>query len=235
MAWKIPVLVVALVYAAIFTPALFAQETEPPPEADDTQTEEDAPEAEERDNDQVFVIGAGIGGHEFATPHNAGQQTTGLVVRSAFMQQIYAEWYAFDRVGFGLRFITFGTSVSSTTTVTVNGSTATASSEADLDVDNLLFTVNWIPLGGRRYARLGLLAGLGSSDYEFTETDSQTGTTQSSTSGTAALVGIYVDWGADGFGARFGLQFLETDLDPINGSPVDVSGREIYLDLRWAF
>ena len=44
-----------------------------------------------------------------------------------------------------------------------------------------------------------------------------------------------MDWGADGFGARFGTQYLETDLDAIDGSSVDVSGRDIYLDLRWAF
>ena len=113
--------------------------------------------------------------------------------------------------------------MTSNTTVTIGASTFEFTNEVDLDIANLLFTVNWVPLGGRRYARLGLLAGLGLTDYEFTETNGPGGTATSSTSGTAALVGIYVDWGADGFGARFGTQYLETDLDAIDGSSVDVS------------
>ena len=235
MDWKIPVLAAASVYLALSTPNLFAQDAQEAPQSQRDQDAEEAPEAPQRDNDHIVVIGAGFGGHTFATPHRAGQNTVALEVISAFMQQIYGEWYAFDQVGFGLRLITFGTSASSFTTVTVGNTTTTATSEVDLNVGNLLFTVNWVPLGGQRYARLGLLAGLGLSDYEFTESSSPAGSATESTSGPAALLGIYVDWGADGFGARFGLQFLETDLDPINGSPVDVSGREIYLDLRWAF
>ena len=38
-----------------------------------------------------------------------------------------------------------------------------------------------------------------------------------SSSGTATRLGIYVDWGGEDFGARFGANFLETDLGDTNG------------------
>ena len=243
MNWKIPVLVAGMLYSALSAASLFAQdaqETRREQESqqaqdDKTEAQETKPETRQRDNNHAVVIGTGFGGHQFATTHKAGQEPVALEVISAFMQQYYAEWYVFDTLGLGFRFTTFGTSVSSSTSVTIGGTTTTASSEADLKVNNWLFTVNWVPLGGKRYARLGVLAGLGMSDYTFTETNIPGGVETSSTSGPAALLGIYVDWGADGFGARFGTQYLATDLDPVDGSDVDASGRDVYIDLRWAF
>ncbi len=55
------------------------------------------------------------------------------------------------------------------------------------------------------------------------------------------LAGAYVDWGGEGFGARFGVNALSTDLGsiPVEGQAdpvaVDTSGQGAYLDLRWAF
>lgn len=135
----------------------------------------------------------------------------------------------------GLRFIGFDASVSASSSVTIGSTTASASSTAELVVDTVLVTAHWVPLGGRRYARMGVLAGLGMTSYEFTETNDPGPDASVTTSGPATLLGVYLDWGADGIGGRFGAQYLATSLDPVNGADVDVSGREIYVDLRWAF
>ena len=60
-----------------------------------------------------------------------------------------------------------------------------------------------------------------------------------SQSGTVGLLGLYMDWGEDGFGARVGANYLSTqynDLD-INGSKyeIDASGVDLYINLRVAF
>lgn len=237
MDWRFRALAAAIALSAQCTPGLIAPEflhAQEAPEAQQAQAGQ-AAQADERDNDQVVVIGAGFGGHAFSRTHHAESESSELDVKSALMSQYYAEWYVFDEVGVGLRFITFGTTASALTTVTLGGTTETVKDEIELNVDNWQLTVNWVPLGGSSYARLGVLAGLGISDYELAETRTPGGSDTNSTSGTAALLGVYVDWGADGFGARLGTQYLATDLGDIDGSSVDASGRDIYLDLRWAF
>ena len=192
-------------------------------------------------NDQEFVIGLGLGVHSFSQSDDVrkGSNYFGGTdeIKSAGLVQLYGEWYVFDDVGLGLRFIS------------LSGGRTYSSASQQLDqtvtVGSTLITANWILLGSQNYTRLGLIGGLGSATYEVNEkfTDSS-GTfaeydETASTDGTAALLGIYVDWGGEDFGARFGLNSLSTNLDKlkVQGQELDVdgSGVSLYLDLRWAF
>ncbi|MCZ6533454.1 MAG: hypothetical protein O7A08_10885, partial [SAR324 cluster bacterium] len=132
-----------------------------------------------------------------------------------------------EKIGFGFRRINLGV----TETISALGATA----ETKLIADSNIFTVNWVPLGADSYARLGLLAGVGNTTYEVPRTGTLLTNLSLSSSGSATLLGIYVDWGGEDFGARFGANFLETDLGDANGFSADASGRSIYFDLRWAF
>lgn len=253
MDWRFPLLTAAIAGSALFAPSLFAQDTgtapatpsaQAAPADKEAQPGKEAPPPGEKEkkedegkraNDQVVVIGYGFGQHLFATKHHTRQTTGELVITSTLVEQFYGEWYVLDRVGVGVRFLSFGEKVTSSATVGFGGTSTTVSDVLEVKVHTILATVHWVPLGGRRYGRIGFLAGLGTTTYDLSETTSPGGTDSFSTSGTATLAGGYVDWGADGFGARFGIQYLATDLAPINGDSVDVSGRETYLDFRWAF
>ncbi|MCZ6645122.1 MAG: hypothetical protein O7B79_02675 [SAR324 cluster bacterium] len=202
---NVPVLLIAIFLVGVCSPNLYAQ--------DDT-------------NDQTVVIGIGFGIHTFSETDDVRQNVFLIADDVAGMGQLYVEWYVFETIGFGIRSINLGV------TETISFGTTI---ETELSVDNNFFTVNWVPLGADSYARMGLLAGVGNSNYEVTQTVTPGGTSSISSSGSATLLGIYVDWGGEDFGARFGANFLETDLDDINGLTVDASGRSIYFDLRWAF
>lgn len=226
-----PTLLAIVCLAAVLCPPLaFAQEE---PEAEAAATGE-AADADARDNDQTFVIGAGLGSHRFIPPHEAGEPTA-LEIKSTLLSQYYGEWYVLDEIGFGLRLIHMDAAVSSSTSVSVGGVSSTARSEVEVDITTYLVTVNWVPLGGRDYARLGLLAGAGLTEYELMQTYDPGPDSTDSTSGPAALAGAYLDWGGPDFGARFGGQYLTAALDDIDGEAVEIDGSEFYLDLRWAF
>jgi len=193
------------------------------------------PRAQEGGGGQNVVIGAGFGSHAFTPSHHTETVAGNFNVSAALMTQAYAEWYVFSTLGFGLRFVSFGAGQTSSGSVTVGSTTASASNNVDVAVSNFLATVNWIPLGAEGYARLGVLAGLGVSEYSLTASSTGLPSDSVKLSGTAVLAGAYVDWGGDEFGARFGIQQLTTNLGESGGKKVDASGREFYLDLRWAF
>ena len=112
--------------------------------------------------------------------------------------------------------------------------------ESELKITGNILTVQYLPfISGDGYTRIGLMLGGGPMKYEFTQT---AGVFSDSvdTSGTGTLLGLYIDWGGDVFGARFGVGQLDTSFDQLSdpnlGSlDVDGSGTNFYLDLRWAF
>ena len=177
------------------------------------------------ENDQTAVIGVGVGFHRFSSSDDfrAPQFPFLLEIDAAGMSQLYAEWYALGTIGVGARIINLGV----TEEVRIGGSTL----QKEVTVQTNLLTLHWVPLGGRSYTRVGILVGAGSSNYKATEDASGF---SGSASGSATLAGVYVDWGGEDFGARFGAHFLDTDLDNLNGLRVDASGTAFYLDLRWA-
>ena len=203
---NISVLLVAIFFVAVDAPNLYAQ--------DGT-------------NDQTVVIGVGFGIHNFSETDKVRRTSFFITSALAGMSQLYVEWYVFEKIGFGIRSMNLGV----TETIAVFGARA----ETELIVANNFFTVNWVPREADSYARWGLLAGVGISKYEVTQSGSLVSNSSISSSGTATLLGIYLDWGGEDFGARFGANFLTTDLDAINGLSADASGNSIYFDLRWAF
>ncbi len=178
------------------------------------------------ENDQTAVFGLGFGPHRFSGSDDfrAPQSPFVLEIDAAGMSQLYVEWYALGTIGIGARIIHLG--------VVEEVQTAGPTLKKKVTVQNNLLTLHWVPLGGRSYARVGILVGAGSSNYKASE---DAFGFSGSASGSATLAGVYVDWGAEDFGGRFGVHVLETDLDSLNGRRVDASGTALYLDLRWAF
>lgn len=180
------------------------------------------------DNDQTVVIGIGAGSYSVAEDEVRPKGD-----KSQTLTHVYVEWYVLDEVGFGFR---------RSAMLNVLGFAALSLGTVDvLAVRTNMLTVNWIPYGAQDYLRIGLVAGVGNAKYEYdgvllfglAETHVET-------DGTATLGGIFVDWGGEGFGARFGFDAIGTDLDDVvvPGDPpkkADASGAAAYLDVRWAF
>ncbi|HKI99984.1 MAG TPA: hypothetical protein VKB51_16025 [bacterium] len=177
------------------------------------------------ENDQTVVIGWGLGGYDAPADDVRGD-------RKLLASHAYVEWYALDELGFGFR-----------RTVLIETGIAFLALGAfeTFSLTTNMVTVNWVPFGAQRYARLGLVAGVGTADYKYDGVFFLLGgaTRQAHTSGTATLAGAYLDWGGDGFGARLGYDMISTNLDnvTVSGSSLkaDGSGNSIYFDLRWAF
>ena len=186
-----------------------------------------APDAR-AENNQTVVLGIGAGGYVVGDDEIRPQGD-----RSQTLTHLYAEWYPVEQFGFGFR-----------RSVMLNALGFAFLGLGTLDVlavQTNMATVNWIVYGAQEYARVGLVAGAGNAQYEY---DGMVlfglGERHVKTSGSAALAGIFVDWGADGFGGRFGYDYISTDLSDVDvpgaGTlEADASGSALYLDLRWAF
>lgn len=191
-------------------------------------------------NDQEFVIGVGLGGHNFSDSDDFRQGSELFdgsdEIDSGVLFHLYAEWYLFDDIGLGVR----NTAIAGGRTYSYLDAEQTDTAS----ISALLLTVNWVPLGSEDYTRMGVMGGVGPATYtaerevKFDSGEGNTSESETST-GMATLLGIYVDWGAEGFGARFGVNYLNTDLDPIEFDgeelEVDGTGYQWYFDLRWAF
>ena len=183
-----------------------------------------------RANSQTVVFGAGFGGYNFSGLDDLRKASPGfgldMDMDIGLQSQAYLEWYALGSLGFGLRSVNVVS--------TQSGHILAFYYQQTVRVKSTLITVNWVPIGADSYARLGLLAGVGGAEYELT-LSSGSSSNATSTSGTANLLGAYLDWGAEDFGARLGVNALKTKFDNLNNAQVDGSGNGFYLDLRWAW
>ena len=113
-------------------------------------------------------------------------------------------------------------------------------------IRNQVFTINLVPFGGTRYARIVLVLGLGNGTYSAKETlaDDKDSTNNyeysGSVKGTVSLGQVYGDWGADGFGFRAGFGFLLTNYDKLEleKKTYDVNGSGLgfcAISIRYAF
>lgn len=176
-------------------------------------------------NSQFIVVGAGLGNFRYSTTDDVRAGGLGLdAFDNAAQAQLYVEWYAFGPLGFGLRQHRSG-----------GFQGGGFGYDRDVNVQALLVTGHWVVWGAQDYARVGLLAGVGPVTYEFTLTPPGGASYSDSTSGTEALLGGYLDWGGDGFGARAGVNLVATSIGDMHGASADGSGTGLYLDLRWAF
>ena len=188
--------------------------------------------AQAADNDHKVVIGLGIGGHSFSTTdevRDGGVFTPDL--NGGLVSDFLVEWYFLGNFGIGYRSVSIATGRVYTfgpVSVTEN-----------INYSAGLITANWIPFTtSDKYVRYGLLGGIGGSSMSRTWSDGSN-SVSNDTSGSASLFGGFIDWGAEGFGARFGFNSLKTSLDPFKEGAatyeVDGSGSHWYFDLRWAF
>ena len=191
--------------------------------------------------EQAVVIGFGLGIHNYSETDDVRRDFFFLEDVGG-LAQLYGEWYPFERLGFGLR----GQSIGSSETLIFFGTEFTT----EVDVNTLFITLQYLPfISDDGYVRIGLLGGIGPSTYEFTESQTIGGISDSQSSETSApavLGGVYIDWGGEDFGARFGINALRTDFDKLETPglvtpsatelrEVDGSGTNFYFDLRWAF
>ena len=189
-------------------------------------------------NDQDVVIGLDVGGGSFSTIDETRKDGVACSICSDLTSvttlNLYAEWYLFDSIVIGYR----GSSASggwelfaSNVKVTHKWTSTTS-----------FLTGNWIFWGETEYTRAGVIIGAGSSKYEYKatiEVGSDTAEEPYTTSGSASMFGIFLDWGGESFGARLGYDSIATTLDPlVIGSKsynVDGSYSGGYLGLRWAW
>ena len=189
-------------------------------------------------NDQDVVIGLDVGGGSFSTIDETRKE--GVVcsicpdLTSVTTLNLYAEWYLFDSIGIGYR----GSSASGGWELFASNVKVTHKWTST----NSLLTGNWIFWGETEYTRAGAIIGAGSSEYEYKatiEVDSVTVEAPYTTSGSASMFGIFLDWGGESFGARLGYDSIATNLDPLvirsKSYNVDGSYSGGYLGLRWAW
>ncbi len=190
------------------------------------------------ENNQTVVVGVGLGLHSFAGSDDLreGSDLFGNIdeVRVSGVTLWYIEWYVFGNIGFGFN--------SHNQTVSRSYTSGGESIDHKWNIDSYLVTLNLIPLGGTRYARMGIFVGTGTSTYKIEETVSGTSSdyeASESVSGPATTAGIYIDWGGEGFGMRAGYKYLATNFPDIETSSgdasVSASGGTLHLDFRWAF
>ncbi len=191
------------------------------------------------ENDQTVVMGVGYGIHSFneIDDTRAGSDYFGNVdeVNVAGTLRFYLEWYMFENLGLGAKLHNLG--------VSRTYSTWTSSTEQKWEINNIFATVNIVPIGGKGYARFGILAGFGPSSYQYTATTIGTGDDTSlseSKSSMATLLEAYIDWGGEAFGARLAYSSLSVAYDDLEASdgtktPISASGGAFCLDLRYAF
>jgi hypothetical protein len=91
------------------------------------------------------------------------------------------------------------------------------------------------PLDSSKYCSAGILAGLGMSKYER-KLDFSSSADDSKTSWGAVLpIGAFIDWGADGIGARFGTELLLSRYEKVDGMRPNSTGGRFYINMRYAF
>ena len=178
-------------------------------------------------NDQTYVIGIGLGGASYKEKpeffYDSEKITKGA--------NPFFEWYLFDSFGLGLKSITLQ---SADQYDYEDGKTITYQ---PLNIVSNLITINWIISGEKDYSRFGLTFGTGNSEISLSSGGSGSGY---STSGSASSLGIFFDWGADGFGARVGYDSVSNSFGEFktrsrNEKNITGTGGLGYLGFRWAF
>lgn len=170
-----------------------------------------------------MTAGFGLGGHAFSKIDGVREEGSLFnEMKYGALFNFYLEWFDGESLGMGWR--------KSYVTSTMQGSLGL---EKNVLVENTLVTLLWAPLGAGDSVLFGVMAGLGCSEYTVTIYNG--GTSKSSTSGVAVLLGVYLDWAREGLGARLGAHRLQMDLEPLNGVEVDGSGTAIHAEINYKF
>jgi len=132
-------------------------------------------------------------------------------------------------LGVGYKFQILGSSVKYST---LSGSTLDKKVEIS---NNIGYVSIYIPLDSEKYWLLGGSAGYGASNYKYTlDYSNSTPDVSYSSKGSVIPLSVFLDWGADGFGARFGYTYVMSKYPAISGSTPKGNGNQFYFDLRYA-
>lgn len=186
------------------------------------------------DNEQTVVLGFTVlGFHSFDDTDAVREQANLDAPHLAFVEHLYAEWYLAGNLGIGGQYLHVERAAI--------GGHGAAGRSVLIELTSLLFTMQYVAaVSEDGYERLGLVLGAGPARYTSRRSYASFPKKVASTHGIAARAQGYLDWGGDDFGARFGVGYLATRLDAMQGdSPPplesDAGGWQLYLDLRWAF
>ena len=182
-------------------------------------------------NDQTYVIGIGAGGASYKEKPEFFYDSEKITKGG----NINFEWYLFNSIGLGLKTV----SLQSPDSVYYNSDGTTDGEQGTyqpLTIDSNLITINWIISGEKDYSRFGLTFGAGNSKLTKITRDG----VGYSSSGSATSLGIFFDWGADGFGARLGYDSVSNSFGEFKSGSRNVknitgTGGLGYFGLRWAF
>ena len=182
-------------------------------------------------NDQTYVIGIGAGGASYKEKPEFFYDSE-IITKGG---NINFEWYLFNSIGLGLKTV----SLQSPDSVYYNSDGTTDGEQGTyqpLTIDSNLITINWIVSGEKDYSRFGLTFGAGNSRLTKMAHDG----VGYSSSGSATSLGIFFDWGADGFGARLGYDSVSNSFGEFKSGSRNVknitgTGGLGYFGLRWAF
>jgi len=182
-------------------------------------------------NDQTYVIGIGAGGASYKEKPEFFYDSE-IITKGG---NINFEWYLFNSIGLGLKTV----SLQSSDSVYYNSDGTTDGEQGTyqpLTIDSNLITINWIVSGEKDYSRFGLTFGAGYSKLTKITRDG----VGYSSSGPATSLGIFFDWGADGFGARLGYDSVSNSFGEFKSGSRNVknitgTGGLGYFGLRWAF
>ena len=185
-----------------------------------------------------FVVGGGLGAHFFINSDETREAGSDSAAIYSLGIRLFGEWYATNNIGFG----------GLMNYQIANRSYTDKSGIKDRDIDqkwtigHYFATINYLPFGIQNSTNMLLYGGLGTSVMVYDEDASGTSRNHpvsEKTSGTSLTTGICLDLGGDGFGTRFGAQYIMTNYEDLefNGEKYSVStdGLTFHVDLRWAF
>ena len=182
-------------------------------------------------NDQTYVIGIGAGGASYKEKPEFFYDSE-IITKGG---NINFEWYLFNSIGLGLKTVSLQSpdEIYFKSDGTTDGEQVTYQ---PLTINSNLITINWIISGEKDYSRFGLTFGAGISELTKMAHDG----VGYSSSGSATSLGIFFDWGADGFGARLGYDSVSNSFGEFKSGSRNVknitgTGGLGYFGLRWAF
>ena len=198
--------------------------------------------AEAEDQNYKFIIGGGLLYHTLSKSDEFNRWTTSgktYKLENLTGLEAYFEYLVINNLAVGYRhqilynYEKYDVSESQSTSKDRTRS---------IEIENQIGYVSYfIPVGERKYWRLGGVGGWGISKYEYNiARPSPELDFLESTSGTVIMLQLFADWGMDGWGGRMGYNWISTDYSAMEVSQTDErtpdgSGRGVSVNFRYAF
>ena len=185
------------------------------------------------ENDQTLVFDLGFG-FQFFNEADEFRDANTFVNNISWIGHAGAELYLFDFMGIGVK------------QLNIYGASDHLELRKEYAIQNSVATLNFVPFGSDRYARIILVVGLGKGKYnarELWEDDHDSSNNYDYTGyveGPVTLGQILADWGGDAWGLRAGVSYLLTDFDDLELGPktYEINGSGwgfCALSVRYAF